>query len=174
MEHPFIDQNRTAPALFEMDLREVQTLTRLLSKVIAGVGPHSGTPVSPERVQKVALAEAYYRFRRKRERIADETFGKGLFVDPAWDILLDLYIQAGRGVDVNVSSACLASIAPPTTALRYIAELEGRGIISRTPTARDARLLIVQLTERGCAMVEKIIDQMPFPRVDHLRTLPSI
>lgn len=174
MEHAFIDQNRPARASFEMDLSEVHTLSRLLATVIARARDQSNLPTSPERVQRVAKAEAYYRFRRKRERVADRMFGDGLFVDPVWDILLDLYIQAGRGVDVNVSSACLASFAPATTALRYIAELERRGIVKKIPAAKDKRVLMLKLTDEGFAMIEEIIALMPFPIPDQLRTLPSV
>ena len=38
-----------------------------------------------------------------------------LFGEPAWDILLDLYIANVENKPVSVSSACIGSAAPPTT-----------------------------------------------------------
>ena len=63
----------------------------------------------------LALARKAYALRRKRAAL----FGNpDLFGEPAWDILLDLYIAAGEGKPVSVSSACIGSAAPATTGLR--------------------------------------------------------
>src|SRR3546814_1843272 len=41
--------------------------------------------------------------------------------DPAWDMLLDLYLAAERNTrPVSISSLCIASAVPATTALRWI------------------------------------------------------
>jgi hypothetical protein len=39
-------------------------------------------------------------------------FKRELFKDPAWDILLDLYVARADGRGISVSSACIASGAP--------------------------------------------------------------
>ena len=48
-------------------------------------------------------------------------FGEGLFADPAWDIMLDLFAARIEGKDITVSSAGIAACVPPTTALRWSA-----------------------------------------------------
>lgn len=110
----------------------------------------------------VTLARRYYRERRLRGQIfADET----LFGEPAWDLLLDLYIAACEGKRTPVTSACIGAAVPNTTALRWLSILEKRGLIEREADASDARRYFVRLTleaqdkmtryfERACASSE--------------------
>lgn len=91
------------------------------------------------------LAEAFVRNRRLR----DSHFDADLFADPAWDMLLDLFIQRSVGQRVAITSACIASNVPPTTALRWIALLEGRGLVSREEDSSDGRRAFVGLTRKG-------------------------
>ena len=91
------------------------------------------------------LAREILRFRRRRER----DFDCALFGEPAWDILLELYVAECADEKLSVSSACLASGAPCTTALRYISKLEREGWIERLPDPRDGRRYWLFLTERA-------------------------
>ncbi len=77
----------------------------------------------------------YVRLRRLRERL----FPTGLFQDPAWDILLELYLAHGRGEALSVSAACVSAAVPATTALRYIRVLEERGMVIRKSHHTDRR-----------------------------------
>lgn len=85
--------------------------------------------------------------RRERNR----RFSRRLrvFSDPAWDILLDLLDGSLRGVPISVTSACIGSGVPHTTALRYIRILEDDGMISRVPDPKDGRRIHIELTP-GC------------------------
>jgi hypothetical protein len=40
--------------------------------------------------------------------------------EPVWDLLLDLFVSHVRCRQISITSACIATNAPPTTALRYI------------------------------------------------------
>ena len=95
----------------------------------------------------IARAECLYRERRRRDAAvggADDLFG-----EPSWDILLDLFVARGRGRPVSVSSACIASSAPQSTALRYIGLLERVGLIRRSKDPCDGRRQYLELTETG-------------------------
>lgn len=70
-----------------------------------------------------------------------------LFSDPVWDILLDLTVAYVDGRPIPVSSACIASGAPISTALRRIRELTDIGMIVRWQDPDDARRDMVSLTE---------------------------
>jgi hypothetical protein len=100
----------------------------------------------------VELARQTYDDRRRRTKIfqSEELFG-----EPAWDILLDLFIAAKERRRVSVTSACIGSAVPSTTALRWISILERQGLLSREADPGDARRVYVQLSPRGYeAMLE--------------------
>jgi hypothetical protein len=83
---------------------------------------------------------------RQRQRRA-HFFDDDLFVDPAWNILLDLTIARAEHKRVSVSSACIASGAPMSTALRWIAELVKRGLLERTEDDIDRRRAFISLSD---------------------------
>lgn len=96
----------------------------------------------------VALPDRVHRYvgqRRQRERY----LGCGLFADPAWDILLDLFVAEQRGVRISVTSACIASMVPTSTALRWIGLLQRSGLIVRERDRSDRRVAHVRLTPEG-------------------------
>lgn len=72
-----------------------------------------------------------------------------LFADPAWDMLIDLYAAKLAQHRVSVSSLCIASNVPATTALRWINALEAEGLVVRTSDNSDKRRHFVSLTEPG-------------------------
>jgi hypothetical protein len=106
------------------------------------------------RASLVAMARHAYSLRRQRTAI----FGTGdLFGEPAWDILLDLYIAQAEGKPVSVSSACIGSASPPTTGLRWLTVLTEQGLIARAADKQDHRRIMVHLTERGMAAMEEFL-----------------
>ncbi len=100
----------------------------------------------------VELARQTYDDRRRRTKI----FSSGdLFGEPAWDILLDLFIATKERRRVSVTSACIGSAVPSTTALRWITILERNGFLAREADPGDARRVYVKLSARGySAMLE--------------------
>lgn len=81
------------------------------------------------------LARKAFADRRRRAAIAGTD---GLFGEPAWDILLDLFIAAEEGRQVALESACAHAGVPDTNAQRWVAILERRGMVLResSPQAR--------------------------------------
>ncbi len=80
-----------------------------------------------------------------------------LFADPAWFILLDLFVRQNSGLQTSVSSACHASFSPLTTALRHIAILTDRKIIQRRYDSVDQRRVFLELTDETCAEIQRIL-----------------
>lgn len=91
------------------------------------------------------LAVAEYQGRRKRS----DFISSDLLAEPAWDILLHLFISNAQGKKTTVSDACRASAVPDTTALRWLAALRARGLIDRKPHQFDKRVDYVFLSESG-------------------------
>ena len=87
----------------------------------------------------------------------DAIFQSDLFSDPAWDMLLDLAVAEASGRPISVTSLCIASGAPTTTALRRIDELRDAGLIERRPDPADRRRIIVELTESGRQRMETFV-----------------
>lgn len=94
-----------------------------------------------------------YRTRRNRDRV----FGADLFFDPAWEIMLDLFIARCRNKEICVSSACVASNAPPSTALRYLGLLIDQGIVIRRESESDRRMKQVSLSDRAFLQMSEIL-----------------
>lgn len=92
------------------------------------------------------VAERAWAERRAR----DQAFGdRGLFGEPAWDILLDLAMSESRGQDVPVSSASIGSGIPLTTALRHVQLLIEAGLIEKRVDITDKRRSFLRLTKEG-------------------------
>jgi CheY-like chemotaxis protein len=118
----------------------------------------SGAPGSLGRDFPAELAARLRRCMRF-ERARAELFGRDMVAAPAWDMLLDLLNAQLRGERVSVSSLCVASGGPPTTALRRIADLQAAGLLTRTPDPKDRRRVYVDLTELGQARLDAFLSR---------------
>ena len=106
-------------------------------------GPTSGgEPVEPTEVRRLI------QLRRLRGKFFGG-FGQGLFEDPAWDMLLDLYAAELEDQQVSVSSLCIAAAVAPTTALRWIAKMTDLGLLARHPDPADRRRAFMALSRRA-------------------------
>lgn len=94
---------------------------------------------------------ATYRERRRRKKFFPAEF----FGEPAWDILLDLFISRLEGRRISVTSACIGSDVPSTTALRWLGHLEGSGFVDRKVSDKDQRVTWVQLSDFGAKSMEE-------------------
>ena len=92
---------------------------------------------------------AFARQLHRERRLRDASFPAELFGEAVWDIMLDLFASEAEDRKVRVSSACIAACVPASTALRYLSEMERRGLIVRSPSPDDRRGQYVALSE-GC------------------------
>ena len=98
---------------------------------------------------EVEIDAAEVRRAIRARRLRDTFFGSGLFEDPAWDMLLDLFAAELERTQVSVSSLCIAAAVAPTTALRWIAKMTDAGLFERQPDPFDRRRAFMALTDRG-------------------------
>ena len=120
--------------------------------------PSRASPTA-EAAAPIALADFalnLYQSRRRR----DELFPPGLFGEPAWDILLDLFVADAAGNRVDVGSACIAAAVPQTTALRYVGKLVRIGLVERLPVPGDRRRSTLALTGPGRAAIAAILTEL--------------
>lgn len=136
---------------------EVSRIAETLARIANG--PDSDDPgsvrsrTSSYRAMPVESAEpvtaAQVRDALRARRMRDKVFGGDLFADPAWDMLLDLYAAELEQRRVSVSSLCIASAVPPTTALRHIGAMIEAGFLERSADPGDRRRAYISLAEQG-------------------------
>ena len=85
----------------------------------------------------------------RQRQLRARFFDGDLFADPAWDILLDLAAARAEHKRVSVTSLCIASGVPPTTALRWIAQLTDIGLLQRIEDDTDRRRAFITLSDRA-------------------------
>lgn len=85
-----------------------------------------------------------------RRRQARAKFFEGeLFADPAWDMLLDLTAAHIEKAQVSVTSLCIASGVPPTTALRWLRQMTEAGLFERVDDVCDKRRAFISLSDKA-------------------------
>lgn len=85
-----------------------------------------------------------------RRQARAKYFDPELFADPAWDILLDLAAARSEHRQVSVTSLCIASGVPATTALRWITQMVEAGLLVRIPDPNDRRRAHIALADKTC------------------------
>ncbi len=109
-----------------------------------------GDTMDHERLAR-GRAARLVKLRHKRERV----FGDKLFNDPAWNMLLELLIRRLDKQDTSLSTACIASGVPETTAVRFLQGLVENGLVVKNGNAIGQRVQHVMLTDEG---FQKMID----------------
>jgi DNA-binding MarR family transcriptional regulator len=108
------------------------------------------------RIAYPSMAKAILASRSHRR----QRFGGIRFGEPAWDMILELYVASARGHAPNVSKLCAAGGRSMTTGLRHLEELEAAGYVRRQANDGDARsnLVVIQPTLRQA--VEAWLDDL--------------
>jgi DNA-binding MarR family transcriptional regulator len=104
----------------------------------------------------VAVATRLYAMRRHRNQV----LGVSLFSEPAWDILLDLFISHHAGRQLSVSAVCIGACAPSATALRYLAILQEVGLVVRIRDESDGRRSYIHLSAAGRQRMSELLTQL--------------
>ena len=91
----------------------------------------------------------------RQRQLRARFFDGELFADPAWDILLDLTAARAEHARVSVTSACIASGVPLTTALRWISQMTDAGLIQRVRDDGDKRRAFVALSDSAAGAMAR-------------------
>lgn len=68
-----------------------------------------------------------------------------LFGEPAWDMLLDLFVHECEGKPLSMSSLCTAAAIPESSAMRLAQRLCDAGLLVRLPDPADGRRSFMKL-----------------------------
>lgn len=153
--------------------REMQALAARLEAIASELAPGTGTAEARTKAQEIksrlddqilaGMALTIYNARQRRDRY----FGIGMFGEPAWDMLLDLFVKRASGSQVSTTSLCIAAGATPSTGTRVILLLEDKGLLERTRASDDRRVIFVDLTDKGYELMRTYLtegvmrDEMP-------------
>lgn len=156
MNHPFSDLFKGQDVFLDVLAEKMaQNLERRQSSDLIGI--RVPPPPDPSTaVDSVSVAQRMIAMRRHREAV----LGSGLFGEPAWDIILDLFVAGAKSKMVSISSACIAANVPPTTALRWIRILEARGIICRKDDPSDSRRKWVSLSTEWNTKIHLLLSDL--------------
>lgn len=114
-------------------------------------GVEADTTVTPQQVRSILQA-----------RICRQEFLKaGLFAEPAWDMLLELFARELEHQRIAVSKLCDASGVPEATAHRWIDNLEEEGLIIRSGDQFDRRRIWITLSPKGSAAMKSYFATLP-------------
>ena len=91
-----------------------------------------------------AVAERLYAERRRR----DEYFPLGLFGEPAWDLLLSLFIAGDDGREVSLEEAYRAAKVDPEDGPALIDRLVDKRLVARSRTRRNSIVLTADGMDR--------------------------
>ncbi|MDM7957530.1 MarR family winged helix-turn-helix transcriptional regulator [Blastomonas sp.] len=106
--------------------------------------------------ERAEVASRYLKLRAKRSAIAEAH----LWSDPAWDILLELFVGHVKGKNITVTSACLAARRPSTTSLRYIDRMLQEGLLQRERDPIDNRKINLRITDQAFRAVSDWVDAL--------------
>lgn len=80
-----------------------------------------------------------------RNRRRDLIGHPSLLANPAWDMLIDLFLHVHSGRPVATSALCIGSGVPMSTALRLVRKLCESGVLARQPDPHDGRRKFITL-----------------------------
>ncbi|WP_343526043.1 hypothetical protein [Sphingomonas sp.] len=103
-----------------------------------------------EQETRVTPADIGQVIRAAREGIG-QYFDHSLFADPAFDMLLFVFLEEEEGRMVETSACYRASGVPRTTAVRWINMLVSMGMFESAPHPTDRRLALLSLSEEARA-----------------------
>jgi hypothetical protein len=103
-----------------------------------------------------AMAERLYLERRRR----DDYFPRGLFGEPAWDLILALFIAREEGRRLSIAEAYEAAAVKPAAGRRLLTRLEGTGMLARSSGQEDRRKRYVQLTPNASDRLTDYLTRM--------------
>ena len=118
-----------------------------------------GTPIGGSLAANAPATRRMHAERLIAERRARRAyFAPDLFHEPAWDMLLSLFLANEEGRILNVKALVASSDAPVTTSQRWIDHLHKLRLIDRVGDPDDRRRVEISLSDTGLTAIERYLD----------------
>jgi DNA-binding transcriptional ArsR family regulator len=79
------------------------------------------------------------------------------FGDPAWDLLLALFIAHDEHQEIAMTALCERTDIAQATGTRWLERLEGAGLIARRTPDGDERVKLCRLTDEGARSMRRLL-----------------
>ncbi|GGB56026.1 helix-turn-helix domain-containing protein [Blastomonas aquatica] len=138
-------------------LSQISNELLMLASDLERTGPPEPCAIQwPDVTDMRRALKRYLRMRRDREKLFPKLFG-----DPAWDMLLVLYVYHSAGIPMQVSAIAGLANIPGTTSLRYLDLLIEQKLITRAPDPKDRRRIWLVITPRATALLKQWFSALP-------------
>lgn len=147
--------------------RDLADATRLLRRIESaqpmspapeGRGAEVPVPSGPDLGKDEFVSRARRALLDRRRRA--QAFGRAMFAEPAWDMLLILYIEQDSR-RLNISRLTKLADVALTTALRWLDYLEQHQLVRRQPHPTDSRAFFVELADKGSELLDLYFSETP-------------
>jgi hypothetical protein len=103
---------------------------------------------------------------RDERRIRKDFIGNDdFFGEPAWDMLLDLFIRQTNEEDTSVKSAFISADTPTPTIIRWLDALESTGLVQSHADPANPNQQLIHLTPAGYAGMLHYLETIARDRV---------
>ena len=134
---------------------DIEAATRLVHSLeLLAEQPRASNANEPSQQQLVKLAKRIRDMRKARTRF----FDIDLFGEPAWDIILALYLSDAEGYRLKVTDLVNESQATASTALRWIDRLQELGLITRRENPLDRRSQFLEMPADGLRKITALLE----------------
>lgn len=93
----------------------------------------------------------------ERRRLREAEFRPTFFGEPAWEMLLELYIRDSSGASTTTAHLQAGSGSPPSTVLRWLQQLERENLVIRYAHPVDHGTDFVELTDEARDSLERYL-----------------
>lgn len=138
----------------EIDVKKLSEQLDAAQAILDQIRVTSGCDTfGPPRVERKARVETVLETARRayeERKSRSELIGsKEIFGEPAWDLLLDLFIHQSNDENVTVKAASLHPDTPASTTIRWLRVLEHNGLLETHIDPANSEQHLVHLTPTG-------------------------
>lgn len=94
-------------------------------------------------------------------RLRARHFSRAMFAEPAWDMLLLLYLADSAQERQTIGQLAEGIETPLTTVLRWVGYLEKEHLVERQDHPTDRRIVFIGLTNKGRTALETYLTELP-------------
>jgi len=137
------------------------TLERLFAGSVRS-GIAAPAPAASSSAPRAASSDRSERLRAmlRERKMRTRVFDSNAFIDPSWDMLLDLMLAHIEDRQTYLFGLCAATGLPVTNAKRRLEQLVAAGLVQREDDPADRRRVLVSLTDSGVERLSAYIEQI--------------